>query len=93
VFASIKKIYIILFIVCVQLAVCTGWSLSLWTLYSVVYGMFDLVQFDHQYNAIETALYGALHRPAWAMAVAWVVFACQAGYGGAIYLIKLSNNI
>lgn len=56
-------------------------------LYIAQFGAYDMVQFEHQYSALEAALFGALHRPAWALAVAWLVYACHAGYGGKTYVI------
>ena len=65
-----------------QLTVAAGWALCLTTLYAVVFGAYDLVQFHHSYDPLEAAMYGGLHRAAWALAVGWLVFACNTGYGG-----------
>jgi hypothetical protein len=62
--------------------VASGWALCMAVLYAVVFGAYDLVQFDHGYDPVEATLYGSLHRPAWAIAVAWIIFACHSGYGG-----------
>jgi len=69
----------------VRLSVFTlaaGWGLCFATLYAVIFGAFNLVQFDHKYDALEAALYASLHRVSWAIAVAWLIFACNNGYGG-----------
>jgi hypothetical protein len=65
-----------------QVTVAAGWALCLTTLYAVVFGAYDLVQFHHSYDPLEAAMYGGLHRAAWALAVGWLVFACNTGYGG-----------
>ncbi|KAF4528377.1 hypothetical protein B566_EDAN016911, partial [Ephemera danica] len=65
-----------------KVTVASGWALCMAVLYAVMFGAYDLVQFDHMYDPVEASLYGALHRPAWAIAVAWIIFACHAGYGG-----------
>jgi glucan phosphoethanolaminetransferase (alkaline phosphatase superfamily) len=64
------------------LCVVSGWCVSFATMYLVIFGAFDLVQFEHQYNATESALYASLHRVSWAIAVGWLIFACNNGYGG-----------
>jgi hypothetical protein len=51
-------------------------------LYAVVFGAFDIIQYNRGYNPLESTLYGGLHRAAWATAVAWLIFACHTGYGG-----------
>ena len=35
-------------------------------------------------NPVLTVIYGSLHRPVWAVAIGWIVFACFHGYGGKI---------
>ncbi|CAB3360031.1 Hypothetical predicted protein [Cloeon dipterum] len=65
-----------------KVTVAAGWALSMAVLYAVVFGSFDIFQYGHEYDPMESAIYGALHRPAWALAVAWIIFACNCGYGG-----------
>ncbi|XP_046748815.1 uncharacterized protein LOC124412737 [Diprion similis] len=64
--------------------VAVGWTVSLTVMYACVYGAKDMTSFQHTYNLLESALYGGLHRFAWAVAVAWVVYACHVGYGGPV---------
>lgn len=64
--------------------VACGWLVSLALLYAVVFGPYEFVQFDHEYDALEAALFSSLSRPAWAFALAWIVFACHTGHGGII---------
>ncbi|XP_059481793.1 nose resistant to fluoxetine protein 6-like [Neocloeon triangulifer] len=64
------------------LTVILGWMLCLSTLYAVVYGAFNLIQYNHKYDPVESALYASLHRVSWALAVGWLIFACNRGFGG-----------
>nr|CAD7201995.1 unnamed protein product [Timema douglasi] len=60
------------------------WCLSLTTLAAVIFGPYEMIQFDHQYDVIESSIYGGVHRFAWAIAVGWIVLACSSGHGGLI---------
>ena len=63
------------------LVVC-GWTLAIGMGLSIVYG---LVPYLHQEVDMPTAVdmsYGPLHRFVWAIALAWLIFACLKGYGG-----------
>nr|CAD7198583.1 unnamed protein product [Timema douglasi] len=61
-----------------------GWVTSLLIQAAVIFGAYRLIQADYKYNVVEATLYGGLHRFAWALSVAWLVFACAKGYGGFI---------
>jgi hypothetical protein len=51
-----------------QVLLITGWLVTLSSMYAVIFGGFKIKQFDYEYQAIEAATYGALHRPLWALA-------------------------
>ncbi|XP_059481023.1 nose resistant to fluoxetine protein 6-like [Neocloeon triangulifer] len=65
-----------------KVTVAAGWALCLAVLYAVVFGSYDIFQYGRENDSMEAALYGGLHRPAWALAVGWIIFACNCGYGG-----------
>ena len=65
-----------------QLQVCTGWLLATAGFFSAIYGMLPFQQPDYAYNALESSIFNCLHRPIWALAIGWVIYACVSGYGG-----------
>ncbi|XP_068234582.1 nose resistant to fluoxetine protein 6-like isoform X2 [Palaemon carinicauda] len=66
--------------------VLAGWTVAILTGLMVVYGVWSYNVFPRKvpYDVMTQMIYGGLHRPAWAAALAWVVFACYNGYGGFI---------
>ncbi|XP_064108308.1 nose resistant to fluoxetine protein 6-like isoform X2 [Macrobrachium nipponense] len=66
--------------------VLAGWTVAILTGLMVVYGVWSYNVYPRKipYDVMTQLLYGGLHRPAWAAALAWVVFACYNGYGGFI---------
>nr|CAD7598670.1 unnamed protein product [Timema genevievae] len=68
-------------VVCSQWVSIFFWGLSLTTLAAVIFGPYEMIQFDHQYDVIESSIYGGVHRFAWAIAVGWIVLACSSGHG------------
>jgi hypothetical protein len=61
------------------------WVLALSVIFSILAGFLPLQQLENN-NSTDwaNALFIALHRNAWALALAWMVFACQTGTGGII---------
>ncbi len=69
-----------------QVHVLSGWALATATDMAVLYGadipsavVLDVSQHTSEAKDIT---YGGLHRLAWALSLAWLVWACVKGYGG-----------
>ncbi|XP_022242069.1 O-acyltransferase like protein-like [Limulus polyphemus] len=60
-----------------------GWSLAVVCNMLVLYGMWPAYEGKLPSN-LTSAMYSALARTAWAVGLAWLTFACTAGYGGFI---------
>jgi len=74
-----------------------GWIFCIATIITVIYGMFPFLNEDlvPEINPFIRVTFGTLHHFGWAMAVAWIVFACVSGYGGLtnFYFKKLTFEI
>ncbi|XP_076053964.1 nose resistant to fluoxetine protein 6-like [Oratosquilla oratoria] len=66
--------------------VVTGWTVAVFVALAVLFGMYSYDDALHpmQYDVMTQFFYGGFHRTAWALALAWVVIACQNGYGGLV---------
>jgi len=69
--------------------VAVGWSVSTFTAVSIVFGL--TLWFDEDalfaetlpdFGSIMRISYGAFHRSAFALCVAWIIFACTRQHGG-----------
>ncbi|MFT7815413.1 nose resistant to fluoxetine protein 6-like [Arapaima gigas] len=60
-----------------------GWVTSL-SVMLLVAGLPYVLQFAPTQLSVAHAVYQGLHRILWAMAVAWIIVACEEGYGGLI---------
>ncbi|GFN98494.1 nose resistant to fluoxetine protein 6-like [Plakobranchus ocellatus] len=69
-----------------RIAACVGWAFAWAVGLAVVYGLFENTN-GHPVSTDVAALYNALDRIAWGVAVSWVIFACATGYGGFINTI------
>ncbi|CAH1378595.1 unnamed protein product [Tenebrio molitor] len=64
------------------IVVILGWILSLGVMAACIYGGHTL-QFT-EYDKLANSFYISLMRPAWAIAICWVIFACVTDHGGPI---------
>ncbi|XP_060936507.1 O-acyltransferase like protein-like [Limanda limanda] len=60
-----------------------GWFCCL-SLMAVVVGLAYVLQEEPTSLSLPHAFYQGLHRPLWALAVTWIIVACEEGYGGFI---------
>ncbi|XP_071103106.1 O-acyltransferase like protein-like isoform X1 [Haliotis cracherodii] len=68
-----------------KLLLLLGWLTSMCTMTFVVYVTYlENRVGGSRWTAPQTALYEALARPAWGLAVSWVIFSCSIGQGGYI---------
>uniref|UniRef100_A0A3Q3SDY5 O-acyltransferase like n=1 Tax=Mastacembelus armatus TaxID=205130 RepID=A0A3Q3SDY5_9TELE len=74
-----------------------GWFFCL-SLLAVLFGLSYLLVESPPYPSVPHALYQGLHRHLWALAVIWIILACEDGYGGFIksflsmgFWVPLSN--
>jgi len=65
-----------------QVLVALFWILAAVCNLSVLYGLFDSVNGNVHLSDVVKSLYAAVHRTAWSVGVAWVIFACITGNGG-----------
>lgn len=49
---------------------------------AVLVGLAYILRETPAYPSVPHALYQGLHRPLWALAVTWIILACEEGYGG-----------
>ncbi|KAM9841655.1 O-acyltransferase like protein [Aulostomus maculatus] len=60
-----------------------GWLCCL-SIMAVVVGLAYILRETPAYPSLPHALYQGLHRPLWALAITWIILACEEGYGGLI---------
>ncbi|KAG5678860.1 hypothetical protein PVAND_008491 [Polypedilum vanderplanki] len=60
------------------------WILSIGTIFAILLGIFGLQSVEYSDNKIAHALFFALQRNSWGLAIAWIVFSCEMGYGSVI---------
>jgi peptidoglycan/LPS O-acetylase OafA/YrhL len=59
------------------------WITSIVTLIAISFGMKPLHSLENSYN-VGNAFFVSFHRNSWALAVGWIIFACQTGSGGIV---------
>ena len=60
-----------------------GWMFATVVGLSVMYGLYGHYN-GHPQSEDTAAFWNSIHRPAWALSICWVIFACANGYGGPI---------
>ncbi|KAK2556795.1 Nose resistant to fluoxetine protein 6 [Acropora cervicornis] len=74
-----------------QAVAVIGWCLASILGLTVVYGIYGATkQGGKPFNKVENILYGTFSRLTWGLALAWVIYACNRGYG--IYFGSTHNT-
>jgi len=69
------------------------WCLAAVCNLSVVYGLYGRVNGYVYLSEAVRSLYAAVHRTAWAIGVAWVIFACVTGNGGEVLVLLVFADL
>lgn len=68
-----------------QAVAVIGWCLASILGLTVVYGIYGATkQGGKPFNKVENILYGTFSRLTWGLALAWVIYACNRGYGSLV---------
>lgn len=71
------------FVITFQLVTLIGWTVATGIGIAVIYGPYSVFKPDGtMFGTAQNILYASLSRLAWALALAWVVYACQYKRGG-----------
>lgn len=65
-------------------AVFLGWAVCLATMLAVIFGPIHTTVPGYKPSVTEAVFYETFSRISWCIAIGWIVFACQSGYGGPI---------
>lgn len=68
-------------VVSFQWQAALGWIFCLSVMAAVI-GLSYILKETPASPSVPHALYQGLHRPLWALAVTWIILACEDGYGG-----------
>ena len=68
-------------LLCLQILAMLGWCVAAAVALAVVFGTYEPAQ-GNLMTPAGSAIYNAFHSTAWGAAVAWVIIACDSGYGG-----------
>lgn len=71
-----------------------GWCVAIALALSTLYGEYKALRKDHPepFSRAENITYGTFSRFAWSLALAWVIFACQNGFGGKFLCYEKSQQ-
>jgi peptidoglycan/LPS O-acetylase OafA/YrhL len=58
------------------------WIASIGTIIAILVGLYPLQSVDNPASQVSHALFFALQRNTWGVAIAWIIFSCEMGYGG-----------
>lgn len=65
-----------------KLVCLVGWVLAIGLGLSSVYGVYTFYkEGGRPFNKAENVIYGTFSRFVWGLALAWVIYACNKGYG------------
>lgn len=60
------------------------WILSIGTIFAILFGLYPLQTNSNQAPQFAHALFFAMQRNSWGIAIAWIVFSCEMGGGGIV---------